>query len=447
MMPKNNERGFLLVSLMITIGFIITAGLITSQLALSNLQTTTVEKHRVNAQFAADAGIDIAIQNLTEDVDWVAPIAETDIYNDGNTKTTYLVTVVDGVDDTQKFLNVTGRTYYPIDTVRVERKFQVEIRGVQSNPQSVVAGVGGLALYNSSKIVGGDVYVNGTISMVNTAQIGLSTNPVNVKSAHQSCPTGGGASYPTICTSGQPITLLNSSHIYGRVEATNQTNGSGMSNTGLVSGGSAPPIAMPTYDRAAQVAAVSNTVTGSVLCVSGTYTFPANTKVTGDVSIINGCKATVNGDLWISGNLTVTNAHSQIINGSASEPVIMVDGSTGVQALNNSIIKSNNANIGFRIITYWSAASCSPGCSDVTGNDLFNSRNSTTINLSNSSSAPQTEFYARWSKVSINNSGNLGAVVGQTIELTNSSNITFGTSVSGTSQIEAWVVQSYKRTF
>lgn len=325
------------------------------------------------------------------------------------------------------------------------------MRGVSSGDYSVVTGVGGLIMSNSAKIVGGNVYVNGRITMSNTAQIGLSTNPVDVKAAHQSCPVPANATYPRVCNSGengQPITLTNSSRIYGEVQATNQTNGASMSNPGLIAG-SPPAVAIPDYDRTAQVAAVSNTLNGSFSCSSGNFTWPANYKITGNVSISNSCQVTAYGNVWIGGTLSLSNSSKMIVADSVgtTKPVIMVDGQSGATFSNNTELKSNNQNTGFRIITYYSTASCSPNCSNVTGTDLYNSSTRSTINLVNSSQGPHTEFFARWSQVDVNNGGNIGALVGQTIRMTNSGAVTFGATVSGAGGIQAWVIKSYKRDF
>jgi hypothetical protein len=83
----------------------------------------------------------------------------------------------------------------------------------------------------------------------------------------------------------------------------------------------------------------------------------------------------------------------------------------------------------------------------VTGTDLYNGRNTTTIQLSNNAEGPNTEFYARWSRVQLSNGGNIGALVGQTVELNNSAAVTFGTEVSGVSGVVGWVIDSYKRDF
>jgi hypothetical protein len=159
------------------------------------------------------------------------------------------------------------------------------------------------------------------------------------------------------------------------------------------------------------------------------------------------------GNVWIQGKLTMSNSQSKMIVASSlgtTQPVIMIDGSGGANFSNSSTLQSNSQSTGFRIITYWSEAACSISTTapcDVTGTNLYNSRDDTTINLNNSASGPNTEFYARWSQIDVSNSGNIGALVGQTVRLSNSGAITFGTSVNGVGGIEAWVVKSYKRTF
>ncbi|MGH7196794.1 MAG: hypothetical protein ACREGJ_03460 [Candidatus Saccharimonadales bacterium] len=453
------ERGFVLVALLVTTFFIVAAGVATAQLALTNLQAASVDQHRVNAQFAADAGLDRAIYDLNQDDNWTGSGSEVILYEDSKVRTTYETTVVnDATDEYKKYIRVTGRTYAPktSSTARVERKFEVAMRAITAGNFSVVTGVGGLIMTNNSKIVGGNVYVNGEINMSNSAQIGLTTSPVSVKAAHQSCPSPPDSNYPRVCSSGengQPITLNNLAKIYGEVQATNQTNGSGMSNPGLV-GGSVAPSALPTHDRVAQVNAVANTQTGaSAGCSSGTKIWPANLKITGDVTISNTCNVTVEGDVWITGRLTLSNSAELVVNnGLTTAPVLMSDGQNGLRLNNGTILRSNaNATpVGFRVVTYWSTNSCTISTTspcELTGTDLYNSRNTTTIELNNSSSGPQTEFYARWSRVALGNSGNVGAVVGQTVQLSNSGTISFGTSVSGVGGISAWVVDSYKRTF
>lgn len=450
-MNGRNNQGFVLVTLLVTVTLIVITAIATSQLALSNLQQATVDQQRLNTQFAADAGLDAAVVELNQDVDWTGSAGEVQLFEDARSKTTYQTTVTN-VDDDSKTLHVTARVYSPktATTPRVTRQYQVELRGVGGGSYSVVTGVGGLFMSNNSKIVGGNVYVNGELQLSNSAQIGLTTNPIEVRVANQRCPVSPDATYPRVCNSGeggQPITISNSAKIYGNVQATHQTNGSGMLSPGLVAG-SPPPLALPTHDRAAQEAAVASTITGSeASCSSGTKTWAANTRINGNVTISNTCQVTVQGDVWITGTLNVSNSSKVVVNnGLITPPVLMIDGSSGITLRNASELKSNSASIGFRVVTYHSAAPCAPNCADVTGADLYNSRNLVTVNMDNGSSGPNTEFFARWSRVQINNAGNIGALVGQTVELRNSSTVVFGTTVTGSTP-QAWVVQSYRRDF
>lgn len=447
------QKGFVLISLLLTTLFVLAAGVATAQLATNNYRSSIVEHYRVDTQFAADAGIDKAVQEINANDSWNGTGGQVTLHDTGNYKTTYETVVTNDADPLKKLVTVTGRSYSPSTstTPQVERTYQVALRAITSGDFSVVTGVGGLVMSNNSKIIGGNVFVNGTISMSNSAQIGLTTAPVAVKAAHQSCPAAGGPTYPRVCNSGengQPISLSGSSRIYGEVTATNQTNGSQMLNPGLVSG-SVAPAALPTHDRNAQKAAVATTQTAATAsCSSGTKTWPANLKITGNVSVSNSCKVTVQGDVWITGSLTISNSSDVIVaNGITTSPVIMVDAQNGLDVSNNADLVSNSSSIGFRIITYWSTSGCSPDCTDVTGSALFSSRNTTTIQLSNGSQGPNTEFYARWSRVSLSNGGNIGSLVGQTVQLTNSAAVTFGSSVSGVGGVEGWVIDSYKRNY
>lgn len=461
----DNQRGSVLLAFVIMLPFLILIGSYYIDLSVSSFSLARRGQLQTHAQVSADAGVDYAMQQINLNDSWAGTGGEVQLMPTTNgVRTTYDVTVADTGTD-EKTISSTGRSYRNSSTTP-ESSITVEaiLRPVSSGEYSVVSGVGGLIMSNNSKILGGDVLINGKVTLSNSAQIGLSTNPVTLEVAHYTCPPGSspGSSYPRYCNSGedgQPISLSNSARIYGTVKANNQTSGTGMSSPGLqtphclVSGGTpsgpncitAQPL--PPHDRDAQKAAVSTTLTGGAAgCSSGTKSWPANLKITGDVSISNSCKLTVNGNVWITGRLTVSNSADMIVANSlgTTRPVVMVDG-TKADFVNSAELKSNTSNTGFMIINYMSDAACSPDCPDVTGNDLYNSRNDERIELSNSSEGPNTIFYARWTKVKVSNSGQIGALVGQTVDISNSGTITFGTSTgTGTS---FWVIDSVKREF
>ena len=465
-----DQRGSALLTMIIVVPFLILITALYLELSVNSMNLARKDQYQTHAQLAADAGADIGIETINQNNDWVGTVGEVEMHNDGSVRTTYQVTV-NNVDNDNKTMTTVGRTYSPTSSTSPSATVTVvvDIRAVRSGEYSVVSGVGGLIMSNSAKILGGDVFINGKVTLSNSAQIGLSNNPVNLNVAHQSCPNPPNSTYPVVCNSGQngqPIAISNSARIYGTVKANNQTNGSGMSLPGLqspnclVSGGTPSgvncvnPEPLPPHDRAAQIAAVpagaTNNISGSSAgCSGGTRNWPANLKITGNVSISNGCKVTVNGDAWITGSLTMSNSSEMIVANSlgSTRPNIMIDGSSA-NFSNSSLLRSNSSNTGFQIITYKSDAACTtqvPGCATLTGSDLFNSQNDTTIELDNSASGPNTVFYAKWTKVLVKNSGQIGALIGQTVELSNSGSITFGTS-AGTGSV-FWIIDGYRRSF
>lgn len=449
---RDDQNGMLILVFLIVLPFLILIATQYLRLSLTSFQVARFDQLHTEAQLAADAGADYAIEQIGQDNTWSGTSGQVQLHSDSSLKTTYEVAVTNP-DSSTKVIQATGRTFWPANTTTASRSvtIYVTLRPVSTGAFSIVSGEGGLTMSNSAKIVGGSVFVNGEINLSNTAQIGLSTNPVNVQVADQACPKPADANYPRVCTSsdnaGQPIILNGpSTHIYGTVKATNQTDGTNMSNPGLVAG-TVSPQALPTYDRVSQKAAATNNMTAAAASCSGTQTitWPANTKIAGNVTVGTKCKVTVMGNIWITGNLTVSNSAQLIVSNTlgSTQPVIMVDGSTGATFNNSAQLISNSGNTGFEIITFYSTAACSPDCSAVTGTDLASSRSVGTINLNQSTNAPNSIFYSYWSQVNVGNSGQIGALIGQTVNLNNNSAITFGTSISTGSV--TWVINGYRR--
>lgn len=453
-MKQKSQTGSILIALLFIMPALFLISASYTSLTVNSYRIAQKDKHHTQSQFAADAGVDYAVQQINQDNDWTGTGGESVLMSNTEQRITYETTVTP--NGTGRTIVSTGRTYRPATAITPQTsvKIEVDLRAVSSGSYSIVTGVGGLVMENSARVLGGDVFINGTITMSNTSQIGLSTSPTDVTVAHQSCPAGNnpGATYPRLCASGengQPISIGNSARIYGNVRANNQTNGARMSDPGLTAGSGVVPAPLPVHDRDAQEAAVAHNRTGADASCSGSQskTWAANTKITGNVTLTQSCQITVEGDVWITGNLTISNtSRLNVANAlGTTQPDIMVDGSNGVDIGNSGLLNPNILDTGFQIITYWSAASCSPDCANVTGNDLYNSRNNATIELSQSASGANSIFYSRWSRVEVANTGAIGALVGQTIYLRNSGAITFGTSVgTGTTY---FVVDGYRRTF
>jgi Tfp pilus assembly protein PilX len=458
------QDGFILPVLLITGIMIVLMIIAISSETVTNHTTAIHASYAVKAQLAADAGLDDAMNKMNTVPGWSGTGSEVTLFNDPtqNLKTTYKDVVNNGVDDIHKTIVVTAKTYFPAAaaTPRVTREYAMDIEAVTTGigASSVVTGVGGLIMNGNSKVTGGDVVVDGTITASNGAQIGLSTNPVNVRVADQACPIPADSTYPQVCGAGnrQPISLNNNSLIYGNVQATNQTTGTNMFNPGLIAGSHFDPVALTSFDRAgfkATVNASGQALTGAQAsnCPNGgTINWPANVKITGDVTIQNKCTIKVNGNVWITGSVNIqNNANIAVQNGvGATTPDIVVDGSTGFIIGNKGSITPNASGTSVEILTFYSTAPCSPDCSTITGTDLHNSQSTLTIDLSNTGSAPNAVLYAYWSKVRLSNNGSLGAVTGQTVELGNNAVINFSSTVPGSNnQITTWVKRGYMRVY
>lgn len=451
LITKLQQNGQVLVSLLIVVPSMIVIVAAYLSLSTSSYRSSRQDQFHTMAQIAADSGADYAIGQINQNGNYTGT-SETTLHSDSQIRTTY-TEVVTNNGSSSKTITSTGKTYWPAATAMPATTvtIKVDLRAVAQGDYSIISGEGGLIMGNTSKVVAGDIFINGTISLSNSAQIGLSTNAVNVDVADQACPVPPDATYPRICNSGeaaQPISINNSAHIYGTVKANNQTTTTAMTNPGLVASSGVTTQALPSYDRAGQKAAVTTTITGTAAsCSSGTQTWAANTKITGDVSITNSCRVTVAGNVWITGNLSVKNTTQMIVADAlgATRPNIMVDGDSGASFKDSSKLVSNASGTGFEVYSFWANAACSPDCTTLTGINLYNSRNTATITLNNSAQGPQSIFYAYWSKVLVQNSGQLGALVGQTIELQNSGTIAFGsTTPSGNVY---WVANGYRRSF
>ncbi len=481
MKTNKSQNGFIVGSLLVIMLVVSVLIVTVMNTTISNFQSATKDQLRVNAQFAADAGLDVGIHELNLDENWVGTWdgtdSEIDFYTTTSGKsirTTYDVEISPGSATNRRTITSTARVYSPdTDTTpKVTRIYQLEAEAVTTGtgPSSVVTGVGGLSLINNARIAGGDVVVNGSLNIENGAQIGLSTNAVNLRVAHQSCPSPVDATYPQVCTSGEPI--VNNGLIYADVQAQNQVTTTGMSNPGLViippnTTSKFDPIVVPGYDRTAHKAAVitnypSNDST--VACGNNqTKTWPSESKISGNIALGNNCTVNVSGRVWITGNLTFGNGAKIVVSNSAgaTRPVIMIDGSSGVIFGNNSQVTPNNVSTGVELITtWWNTNTATNGnfncggisdlldCTSVTGLALSTSQAITTINFANGSTAPNSVLRSLWTRLRVANNGAIGAVSGQTILLDNNAVINFTASIPGSDNlVVTWVKRGYLRVF
>lgn len=468
---NDNQRGSVLVMVFI-LGVVFTAiGASLLQFTVSQRTIAARNIASANALLAAEAGVEYSLHQLNLDDNFEGITTEEEFFNNSEQgRGVFETTVEQSEDSNAKIITSVGRVYRQDGTVdpRSERKVRVVVVGTKSEGYSVHSGPGGLILGGSATITNSDVYVNGTITMSGAARIGTDAKPLNVNVANIACPTGSnpGPTYPSLCTSTQPISIPDWSNvaIIGNVCATGQTQSKfpdspynnnppqirgGSTGAGLIPDCEAEPVEPPTYNRAAHKAAVSTTAaanSNTYTCQSWPFdrTWPANLQLNGNVSINGSCNITINGNAYITGNLTIGGAARITVADSVgtNRPVVMVDGTINVGG--SAQLITNSSGTGIHFISFKSSAACSPECTSLSGNDLKTSQQLLTVDIG-SVNLPGMIFQAYWSKVQLAGSGNVGALAGQTIDMQGAGTITFGTQLS--SGTKTWTITGYQRVF
>ncbi len=457
-----DQRGVVVIAVIIIAGILTTIGLSLAVFVTSQYARTTQNVFYANANLVAEAGIEQSMEQLNQDDGFSGyPTGQEFFNNTEQGRGMFVTTVVNGASGNEKIITSTGQVYRKNSTKVIgKRIIKVTAVGTGSSGYSVHTGVGGLILGGSANITNSDVFVNGTLKLTGAAKIGTNAQPLKVYVANQACPAGAtpGATYPQVCTgTTQPISMDQSTAIYGTVCATGQTSTGpnnnikpGATGQGLTVGCTAPVTSMPTYDRSAHIGRMTTTATGTsnnYVCASWPFqrTWPANLKLTGNVSINSSCEVTIKGDAYITGDLNIGGAAKITVDESVGtkRPVIVVDGKITVGGSGRII--ANSQGTGIQFISYKSAASCAAACTALSGNDLKNSQVLETISVGGAVNLPGMVFQAYWGKVTIGGSGSIGAALGQTVDMSGAGTVTFGTTLS--SGARTWTITSYQQKF
>lgn len=462
----DDTRGMILVSVLILTSILMIIGFSLLNASSSQLYLANSDVANVNATQVAEAGVEQSVKELNDSDSFTGyTTAQTLFSNQTQGTGSFTVSIANSTDDSNaKIITSVGKVYRYGQTKPISvKKVRVTVVGTSSNGYSVHTGPGGLILGGSANITNSDVYVNGTITMTGASKIGTASQPLKVYAANYACPTGNspGPTYPQVCSSTQPISLAYSTIIYGTTCATGQTNPGPNSNfkpgttgQGLVAGCVAPQVSTPTYDRAAHISAVTTTkasTDATIDCtqwqsgIAFTRTWPAKLKITGNVNIASSCDLTITGNVYITGNLTIGGAAKIRVADSVgtTRPVVVVDGT--ISAAGSGGLIANSYGTGVEFISFKSSASCSPSCTTVTGTDLKTSQNLQTVTVGGGGNMAAGVYYAYWGKIVVTGSGNVGAAIGQTVDMSGAGTVTFGTGVGAGAR--TWTITSYQQLY
>lgn len=462
---ERGQSGLIMISVLIVISVLTIVGIALLSSMTSQYIFTNDDTYRANALYVAEAGVEQSVEQLNQSDSFGGYPSPQVFFNDKTQGYGTFTTTITTASDNVKTITSTGSVYrYGTTTNPVSTRIvRVTAVGTSSPGYSVHSGPGGLILGGSAAITNSTVYVNGSITMTGASKIGTTSQPLNVYVANDECPSGSdpGPTYPQVCTDGtQPINLTRSTNIYGTVCATGQTSTGpnnniqgGSTGQGLQSGCVAPTVSTPTYDRSAQISAVTTTGAGNdntYVCNSWPFnrTWPANLELTGNVTIGNSCDVDITGNVYITGNLTINGASKTTVDDSlgTTRPVVLVDGTITIGG--SAQVVANASGTGIEFISYCSKLSSSASCtqpSSLSGTDLYESSQQPTITVGGAVNLPGMIFDSYWGEAVLNGSGNIGSAIGQTVNMSGAGTITFGTTLS--SGTKTWTISSYEQRF
>jgi len=179
--------------------------------------------------------------------------------------------------------------------------------------------------------------------------------------------------------------------------------------------------------------------------VGFTRTWPENIEFTGDVRAASSCDLTITGDVYITGDLTIGGAARIKVADSVgtTRPVVVVDGTIDVGG--SAQLLANSSGTGVQFISFKSNAACGSACTSLTGNALKSTQSYKTVDIGGAANMAGMVFQAYWGLIKVGGSGNVGAAVGQTVDLSGAGTITFGTELATGSKI--WTVTSYQQLY
>lgn len=454
------EDGLILVLVMVIMSALLIVGISLISQATNQYVLTTNTSKRTSALYTAEAGIEQSVQALNASSDfngYASPQVFFDNPTQGYGVFTTAITPASG-NANAKVITSTGKIYKHgnHDELVSARTVQVTVVGTTAPGYSVMTGPGGLILTGSGNITNSSVYVNGTIRLTGAAKIGTASKPLKVDVANKACPAGStpGDSYPSVCTSTQPIAMDWSTNIYGTVCATGQTSTGpnnnikpGNGGQGLLIGCTAPESIPYTYDRTAHINATTTTASATdntYVCQNWPFdrVWPAGLRLNGNVTIAGSCNVTIKGNVYITGTLNVGGAATLRIDNSVgtTRPVIVADGKITMDG--SAAVAANSSGTGAEFISFASNAVCGASCTNITGTALKRTSTYETVSVGGAVRVPGVVFNAYWGQATIAGSGNIGSAIGQTVSLSGAGTVTFGTTLS--SGVSTWTISSYQ---
>lgn len=405
---QHRQDGYLLVLVMVTSLALMAIAVAILSVSSTKYAKTATDGNTMNAVYVAEAGITDTLNQLNLNAQFGGYTSKKQFYSSAaQGKADYTTSVSPGSNGT---LIVTSTSYLyttPSSTTDFMQRTvkAVLTRNLTPINENVIAGAAGMTLSGvyspwAGQVTGmqkGSIYSRGKIRLNGSASnIGSTAESAKVTTPNVGCGTG--ANFPQQCaTNDPPIQFGGTGYgagtgkVYGTVCATDQQPSAnilpGPTGSGLQQGCVAPDYGIPYADKAAFTASKTLSVSSTLgQCASGGFgvvlpvVWPINTRYEGSLNLqgalFSGCTATLTGDLYIKGDLTIGDKArinvSDLVG--TRRPTIFVNGKVTIS--NDAVgVFANSSGTPLTIVSFWSkdgGCSSSDVCTSINSTSLYN---------------------------------------------------------------------------
>lgn len=376
---QNNQQGYMIILTMIIVFVLMGTGLAIASTVAASYASTKRNTYVDAAVSTAEAGVSDTIARIKSS-EAFAGYPDTSagrkvLYNNVDQGRAEYATTVTTNANNIKTIRSTGYVYANNNLtgstdVTNKKTIEVDVTATTEllSPR-IYAGSGGLQINFGSGPRSGQVFSMGEIRLTTGGFLGSNDATTNVDAVNMGC--GDATTYPSLCpASDPPISISSNSAMTATVCATNQVSSYRMMtnayNQGLQAGCEAEPRSSPVFDKEEFYNRMNPVPVGAGVgsCGSGmgsSANWQPNTRFMGNVRVEFFCTATINGDVYIDGDLNMDGYSNLRVADNIPAPTIVVTGRVNV----SNFIQKNNLGNSVKIISFDSTDSlCSsdPSC-------------------------------------------------------------------------------------
>jgi len=194
-----DQSGSILISILTVMMFLIIIVSALTVLANSNLSRAKGRVLLLQAQYAAESGVDAAIANLNSDPNstYAGSGGEITVLSNTSYKSTYSTTVTAGVDAKQKIITSTGKLYRPAAATTASYSRSIEVTAQRTSDAVSATGILSRNIIDIQSgvknVYAKDIFVNGYINMNKntTTIIAESLTAASKNTGASNCSIGG----------------------------------------------------------------------------------------------------------------------------------------------------------------------------------------------------------------------------------------------------------------